>query len=364
MVFEMGNPLDPGMKLSLGKNAFLKPVITANIIPTIYYLDPDKNKAEKAGVADKLDWTVNKDTLESWGAAGTYDVTLVPGGKTYTQTAGATQTTYTVGVALDHMSKLAGGSVSVPAAAAVGDGDGGVCFIATAAYGSPFEASVEILRDFRDVYLMPHQIGQTFVEAYYRYSPPIADFISKHDTLKAAVRVGLAPVVGMSYVMLHAGLGWSMAMLLGLAMFVLLTVVYWRCREKGCSMFKYLTVLLLCLTLTLFLGQSVCLAEGGTAAAGVGAEAAGAGAGGAAGISAAAVAGISAAAAAAIIAGALSGDDSGIGVLGFSTSHETPEPEQPHEPGEETTSHHLAPYHPPVTPTHISPSHHSTATHH
>ena len=77
------------------------------------------------------------------------------------------------------------------------------CFIATAAYGSPFESNVKILRDFRDVYLLPTKAGSAFVDAYYRLSPPIADFIAVHDTLRAAVRVGLMPAVGMSYVALH-----------------------------------------------------------------------------------------------------------------------------------------------------------------
>ncbi|MCD6137137.1 MAG: hypothetical protein J7J91_00920 [Deltaproteobacteria bacterium] len=109
---------------------------------------------------------------------------------------------------------------------------------------------------------------------------------------------------------------------------------------------------------------SASLAFGQPGAAGVGAGATGAGGGAAAGISAAAVAGVSAAAAAAIAAGALSGDDSGISVLGIATSHETPAPEQPHQPGEETTTHEIGKYEPIITPTHIAPSHHSTAVHH
>jgi hypothetical protein len=41
------------------------------------------------------------------------------------------------------------------------------------------------------------------VEAYYRYSPPLADFIAEHDTLRAFVRAGLAPPVAVSYAALH-----------------------------------------------------------------------------------------------------------------------------------------------------------------
>ncbi|MEA3417724.1 MAG: CFI-box-CTERM domain-containing protein [Thermodesulfobacteriota bacterium] len=89
-----------------------------------------------------------------------------------------------------------------------GSSGGGVidddnCFIATAAYGSPFESHVEILRDFRDVYLMPTKIGHAFVEAYYRYSPEAAAFIADHESLRSVTRVALLPVVGMSYAALH-----------------------------------------------------------------------------------------------------------------------------------------------------------------
>lgn len=81
------------------------------------------------------------------------------------------------------------------------EGDGG-CFIATAAFGSKFEKQVKLLRRFRDIYLIPHTIGRVFVRAYYRYSPPIADFIAKHDSLRTVVRVSLLPVVGACWVAL------------------------------------------------------------------------------------------------------------------------------------------------------------------
>ena len=33
--------------------------------------------------------------------------------------------------------------------------------------------------------------------------PPLADFIAEHDALRAVARVGLAPLVAVSYVALH-----------------------------------------------------------------------------------------------------------------------------------------------------------------
>ena len=88
------------------------------------------------------------------------------------------------------------------------DGGGGSsgCFIATAAYGSQMEPHVEILRKFRDAYLMPSKWGQALVYAYYRHSPPIADFIAGHDALRAAVRWTLLPAVGVSWMLsMHFG---------------------------------------------------------------------------------------------------------------------------------------------------------------
>ena len=74
------------------------------------------------------------------------------------------------------------------------------CFIATAAYGTPMAKEIEILREFRDKYLMTNPVGKGLVEFYYRVSPPIAKFITKHPSLKPIVRVGLLPVVAMSTV--------------------------------------------------------------------------------------------------------------------------------------------------------------------
>jgi len=72
---------------------------------------------------------------------------------------------------------------------------GGGCFIATAAYGSYLHPQVQVLRNFRDKYLITNASGRAFVAFYYRISPPIADFISKHDTLRILVRLLLTPII-------------------------------------------------------------------------------------------------------------------------------------------------------------------------
>ena len=66
----------------------------------------------------------------------------------------------------------------------------GLCFIATAAYGTDTTKEIDILREFRDAVLLPNSLGAEFVSLYYKTSPPVANFISRHEVLRTVVRVG------------------------------------------------------------------------------------------------------------------------------------------------------------------------------
>ncbi len=80
-----------------------------------------------------------------------------------------------------------------------------MCFIATAAYGTPMAEEIQVMREFRDQYLLTNPPGQAFVDFYYRTSPPIARFITDHPGLKPIVRAALVPAVSMSNLVVNTG---------------------------------------------------------------------------------------------------------------------------------------------------------------
>jgi hypothetical protein len=97
------------------------------------------------------------------------------------------------------------------------------CFIATAAYGTPFALEIDTLRDFRDQILMASDLGRNFVRFYYNESPYFAKMILESPLMRASVRAALVPVVwfaGMSlaYGPLKAGLAFLASLIMVAAM--------------------------------------------------------------------------------------------------------------------------------------------------
>jgi len=70
------------------------------------------------------------------------------------------------------------------------------CFVATAAYGSVLAKEVETFRHFRDHTLNSHRPGASAVNTYYRQSLPLAQLISRRESLKALMRDFLDPLSG------------------------------------------------------------------------------------------------------------------------------------------------------------------------
>ncbi len=79
------------------------------------------------------------------------------------------------------------------------------CFIATAAFGSPLNGSVVVLRRFRDRILLANSLGEHFVNLYYRYSPRLAAAISVRPLARKIVRTLLWPLVVLSSLWLATG---------------------------------------------------------------------------------------------------------------------------------------------------------------
>jgi alpha-tubulin suppressor-like RCC1 family protein len=136
----------------------------------------------------------------------------------------AAGTYHTVGLKLDGTVVAAGGYVSCKLPS-------GRCFIATAAYGTPMAGEIQILRKFRDQYLLSNPLGQTLVGLYYRVSPPIAGFITEHPVLKPVVRAGLAPTVAMSTVVINTTPVEKM-IIIGLLGLVSVALVVWATRRR------------------------------------------------------------------------------------------------------------------------------------
>ncbi|MCK9196873.1 MAG: type II secretion system GspH family protein [Syntrophales bacterium] len=80
------------------------------------------------------------------------------------------------------------------------------CFIATAAYGDPGHPMVQILRDFRDRYLLSWQGGRWFVKKYYEHGPTAADLIRNQPLAMWAVRCLLAPVAALIFCLIYVPL--------------------------------------------------------------------------------------------------------------------------------------------------------------
>lgn len=106
-------------------------------------------------------------------------------------------------------------ATATPPPAPSDSGGGGGCFIAAAAYGSPMEPHVKVLREFRDRFLITNCVGKAFIDFYSTYSPSVADFIARHDNLRLMVRWSLLPLVGMRWMTINLGL-WVTLALIGL----------------------------------------------------------------------------------------------------------------------------------------------------
>ena len=88
------------------------------------------------------------------------------------------------------------------------------CIIMTAAFGSPLEPHVQLLREFRSRFLLTSSAGRVIVNLYDRYSPPLARIIEPLESMRVLVRFMLWPFVGLAWLALKFRLGleaWMMS---------------------------------------------------------------------------------------------------------------------------------------------------------
>ncbi|UCD72072.1 MAG: hypothetical protein JSW70_03500, partial [Syntrophobacterales bacterium] len=123
-------------------------------------------------------------------------------------------------------------TTSAPIVAGGGGGGGGGCFIASAAYGSFLDGHVGALRSFRDSVLTPGPVGRWLVQRYYATSPPAAQWIKSHHTIRALTRIALVPLVAIAQGELNRGL------VIFLVLLLLISPLAWthcltKLRKKG-----------------------------------------------------------------------------------------------------------------------------------
>jgi hypothetical protein len=85
---------------------------------------------------------------------------------------------------------------------------------------------VKTIKNFRDSILLSSSIGRSFAEFCCEVSPPMADFTSNHETLRAILGWSLLPLVAMSWTALQIG---PVATLVLIVLFTTLLVI-------GCAM--------------------------------------------------------------------------------------------------------------------------------
>ena len=150
--------------------------------PEITYYDPQSPVSDLEGATRTFSITINQ----------TVDVIWQINGSTVQTNGSVTEASYTNASAVN-------GTWNVSAIVSNANGSDMQtwvwtvvipCFIATAAYGTPLHDDIDVLRAFRDEYLMANSPGRAFVKAYYILSPPIAAMIRDSKWLGAAVRTG------------------------------------------------------------------------------------------------------------------------------------------------------------------------------
>jgi hypothetical protein len=82
--------------------------------------------------------------------------------------------------------------------------------------------------------LLTNQVGKTLADIYYDVSPPIAEFITEHPSLKPIVRAGLMPAVAMSTIAVNTSPAEKIA-IVGLLVLLSVALAIWLARRRDKS---------------------------------------------------------------------------------------------------------------------------------
>ncbi len=126
-----------------------------------------------------------------------------------------------------------------------GDGDGGACLIATAAFGSEMSEQVQTLREIRDNIVLNTETGTSFMsgfnQIYYSFSPTIADWERQNPLFKETVRTALTPMLSTISILNYADADSEYSVLIhGIAIILMNagiyvvapTIIVWKAKSK------------------------------------------------------------------------------------------------------------------------------------
>jgi hypothetical protein len=91
-----------------------------------------------------------------------------------------------------HLSSFTTNTFQVIASPRTGRGE---CFIATVSFGSPLAEEIDLLRQFRDEYLLTNWFGVLVVQQYEQFSPFLTNFIAQNEEFKKITRTGLKSLI-------------------------------------------------------------------------------------------------------------------------------------------------------------------------
>ena len=123
------------------------------------------------------------------------------------------------------------------------ESNGWGCLIATAAYDSEMAPQIQFLREIRDGKVMTTNSGAAFMtgfnQAYYSFSPYIADYERENPVFKELVKIGITPMLSSLSIMSMADseeeiLGYGIGVLLmNLGMYIAApAIVTWQVRRR------------------------------------------------------------------------------------------------------------------------------------